>query len=222
MTKCALIAAVVALLSVATNRVGAEEPQPTIWNFDSDAADKTPAGFSFGRTGKGAVGRWVVRAATDAPSGGQVLAQVDADSTDYRFPVGVADSPVASDLRASVKCKPVSGKVDQACGLVFRYQDENNYYVTRANALEDNVNLYYVKNGRRTEIAGWRGKVTGQTWHELVVTAKGNHVAVEWDGKTIIEKTDDTFSQAGKVGVWTKADSVTEFDNLSLTPASAR
>jgi hypothetical protein len=222
MTRRVVIVAVVALLSVVTNRAHAEEPRVTTWNFDSDAADKTPAGFSLGRTGKGAPGRWVVRVATDAPSGGQVLAQVDADSTDYRFPVAVADSPMASDLRVSVKCKPVSGKVDQACGLVFRYQDENNYYVTRANALEDNVNLYYVKNGRRTEIGGWRGKVIGQTWHELAVTAKGNHIAVEWDGNKIIEKTDDTFSQAGKVGVWTKADSVTEFDNLSLTSGSAR
>lgn len=221
MTKCAIIAAVVALVGVVPNRGAAEEQPTKPWNFDSNAPGEAPAGFSFGRTGKGNPGRWIVKAATDAPSGSRVLAQVDADSTNYRFPVAVADSPTASDLRVSVKCKPVSGKVDQACGLVFRYQDENNYYVTRANALEDNVNLYYVKDGRRTEIGGWRGKVTGQTWHALAVTAKGNHFAVEWDGKNILEETDDTFSKAGKVGLWTKADSVTEFDDLTLTSAPA-
>jgi hypothetical protein len=218
--KIWLVIAALTLLSTLTSRVDAEERQTT-WNFDVDTLDQPPPGFSFGRTGKGAPGRWIVRPANDAPSGHQVLVQVDGDATDYRFPVAVADAAMASDLRVSVKCKPVSGRVDQACGLVFRYQDENNYYVTRANALEDNVNLYFVKDGRRKEIAGWRGKVAGGTWHHLAVTAKGNNFAVEWNGKKIIEKSDDTFAQAGKIGLWTKADSVTEFDDLTLTVTTA-
>lgn len=207
---------------VIPGHVVAEEQKPDrsakTWTFDSDTPDKSPTGFSFGRTGSGAAGRWVVRAEKDAPSGGQVLAQVDTDATDYRFPVAAADSPSLKDLRLSVKCKPVSGEVDQACGLVFRYKDENNYYLTRANALEGNVRIYYVKDGNRRQFAGWNGKITGMAWHELRVDAKGNHFEVSWDGKKVLDAKDETFSNAGKVGVWTKADSVTYFDDLSAGP----
>jgi hypothetical protein len=110
----------------------------------------------------------------------------------------------------------VSGKTDEACGLVFRYQDENNYYVTRANALEDNVRLYHVVNGRRRQFAGWDGKVAAQTWHTLAVEARGDRFQVFFDGKPIIEAKDGTFKEAGKAGVWTKADSVTYFDALAV------
>lgn len=214
--------ALIALFSiVAAHPALAEYQGAKSWTFDTDAADKPPAGFSFGRTGKGAPGRWIVRGANDAPSGRQVLAQDDTDSTDYRFPVAVADSPSLADLKLSVKCKPISGKVDEACGLVFRYQDENNYYLTRANALEDNVNLYYVKDGHRKQVAGWNGKVAGQAWHELGVMAEGDHFEVSFDGKKVITDSDGTFPQAGRVGVWTKADSVTEFDDLAVAPLGA-
>jgi len=185
------------------------------WNFDAGQINSPPAGFSLGRTGNGRPGRWVVQAEKDAPSAENVLAQVDPDATDYRFPVAVADEPKLSDVTATVRCKPMSGRVDQACGLVFRYQDENNYYVTRANALEGNVNLYYVKDGKRRQIDSWRGKVTSGTWHQLGVDARGDHFVVSFDGNKVIDAHDGTFAQSGKVGVWTKADSVTYFDDLS-------
>jgi len=188
------------------------------WNFDPGPVNAPPPGFSFSRTGKGKPGRWVVQAEKDAPSAGNVLAQLDTDTTDYRFPVAVADEPKLGDVSLSVRCKPVSGRVDQACGLVFRYQDEDNYYLTRANALEDNVNLYYVKDGRRRQITGWRGKVTSGTWHQLSVEARGDHFVVTFDGNKVMDAQDSTFSQPGKVGVWTKADSVTYFDDLSAAP----
>jgi hypothetical protein len=188
------------------------------WTFDRDPLDKPPSGFSFARTGEGKLGHWVVRAEKDAPSGKAVLAQMDRDDTDYRFPVAVASEPELKDLKLTVKCKAVDGKVDQACGLVFRYKDENNYYVTRANALENNVRLYHVKDGRRIQFAGWNGKVAKNSWHELAVEAKGDRFTVFFNGKKIIEATDATFAGAGKVGLWTKADSVTLFDDLSATP----
>jgi len=190
----------------------------TVWSFDSAAADQPPPGFVFGRTGSGRPGHWIVRASAGAPSGRQVLAQVDTDPTDYRFPVAAASQPIVRDLRLSVKCKPVAGKVDQACGLVWRYQDENNYYLARANALENNVRLYYVKGGRRSQIASWSGRVTSGVWHELAITAQGDRFEVWWEGRKVLEKRDTTFAQAGKVGVWTKADSVTQFDDLSIQP----
>ncbi|WP_437899806.1 hypothetical protein [Sorangium sp. So ce124] len=187
------------------------------WDFDAQQAGAPPAGFSFGRTGGGAVGKWVIKAEAGAPSGTNVLAQVDTDATSSRFPVAIADAPTLRDLRASVRCKAVSGKVDQACGLVFRYLDENNYYVTRANALEGNVRLYHVKDGRRTQIASWSGAVTGN-WHELRVDAREDRIQVHWDGTQVIDATDRTFTAPGKVGVWTKADSVTYFDDLTIMP----
>ena len=188
------------------------------WDFQSDALDARPAGFSFGRTGQGREGRWVVVQDPTAPSGDHVLAQLDADDTDYRFPVAVADAPNLKDLRLEVRCKPVSGKTDQACGLVFRFRDPDNYYVARANALEDNVNLYHVVNGRRRQIQGWSGKVAPGSWHALAIEARGDHLKVFWEGQPIIDVRDATFGDAGKVGVWTKADSVTHFDALVVTP----
>jgi hypothetical protein len=190
---------------------------PGKWTFDADRVDAAPTGFSFGRTGDGPPGRWVVKAATDAPSGSNVLAQTDTDATDMRFPVAVADGPSLRDVRLSVRCKPISGKVDQACGLVFRYKDENNYYVTRANVLEGNVRLYHVKDGRRKQFANWSGEVKGNAWHELRVDARGEHLEVYFNGAKIIDANDKTFPDAGKVGAWTKADSVTYFDDLSAT-----
>ena len=186
-------------------------------NFDSDAVGQPPKGFEFGRTGQGRQGKWVVQSVADAPSGGNVLAQIDADGTDYRFPVAFA-GPEFKDLQLSVKCKPVSGKVDQACGLVFRLKDADNYYVIRANALEDNVRLYHVVKGKRVQFAGWNGKVATGTWHELAVTAVGDHFEASFDGKKIIDAHDKTFGAAGKFGLWTKADSVTYFDELKAIP----
>jgi hypothetical protein len=193
------------------------DPSST-WNFQGDSVDDAPSGFIFGRTGSGRPGKWVVLVDATAPDGDHVLAQVDTDDTDSRFPVAVASAPVLRDLRLEVRCKPVSGKTDEACGLVFRFQDENNYYVVRANALEDNVRLYRVVGGQRRQIAGWDGKVARGVWHTLVIEARGQRLKVAWNGKTVIEATDGTFPQAGKIGVWTKADSVTYFDALVAAP----
>jgi len=211
-------AKIAAAAFVVSGLVFAQEGAMKTWDFQSDRVDEAPAGFSFGRTGRGRPGKWMVRLDPTSPAGDHVLAQVDADDTGDRFPVAVADAPVLQDVRLEVRCKPVSGKVDQACGLVFRYRDENNYYLARANALEDNVRIYHVVGGRRRQFGGWDGKVAGQTWHTLAVEARGNRFKVTFDGKQVVEAQDDTFKDAGKVGVWTKADSVTHFDALSATP----
>jgi hypothetical protein len=190
----------------------------TTWDFQADTVGAAPAGFSFARTGQGGPGKWEVRLDTTAPAGDHVLVQVGDDGTDYRFPVAVADVPLLKDVRLDVRCKPVSGKVDRACGLVVRYRDADNYYVTRANALEDNVRLYRVLKGSRQQLASWSGKVESGVWHALGLEARGDKLRVFWEGKPIIEATDSTFGEAGKVGVWTKADSVTSYDALSATP----
>jgi hypothetical protein len=188
--------------------------------FDDNPLNTAPPGFSFGRTGEGRVGRWVVHADVGAPSGANVLAQLDDDKTDDRFPVAVMNEPVLRDIRVSARCKMVAGKVDQACGLVARYIDENNYFLTRANALEDNVRLYTVRDGARRQIASWKGAVKPQTWHEYRFELRGDQLKVFWDDEPVLYEHDTTFSEAGRAGVWTKADSVTYFDDLHIEPLS--
>jgi hypothetical protein len=189
----------------------------TTWDFQADAVGAAPAGFSFARTGQGGPGRWEVRLDPTAPAGDHVLAQVEVDGTDHHFPVAVADAPRPKDVRLDVRCKLVAGKVDQACGLVVRYRDEDNYYVARANALEDNVRLYRVVQGRRRQLADWSGAVSRGAWHALSLEVRGDALRVLWEGKPVISTTDATFGEAGQVGVWTKADSVTSFDALTVT-----
>lgn len=184
-----------------------------VLGFDADPADQPPRGMTFARTGDGAMGNWLVRAEADAPSPPNVLAQLDADATDMRFPIAVTDTQLR-DVRVSVRCKLISGKVDQAAGLVVRYRDENNYYITRTNALENNVRLYYVKDGKRRQIASWSGPVKANVWHDYAIEIRGDHIQVFWNGKRVIDHRDGTFADAGRVGVWTKADSITYFDDL--------
>jgi Domain of Unknown Function (DUF1080) len=188
-----------------------------IYNFDTDAVGGMPAKFHNARTGKGAENKWSVMADAAAPSKPNVVAQTSTDTTDYRFPLLIADEGSFKDLELSVRFKAVSGDVDRAGGLVFRLKDANNYYIVRANALEDNYRLYHVVAGNRRQFAGANFKVTSGEWHELHVEAVGNKIVCYYDGAKKIEATDDTFKDAGKVGLWTKADSVTYFDDLKVT-----
>ncbi len=188
------------------------------YNFDQAAPGSLPSNFISSRTGGGGMGTWAILSENTAPSKPNVLGQTSTDSTDYRFPMAVLNDGVFKDLELSVKFKPVAGSVDEAGGLVFRYRDENNYYVVRANALEDNCNLYHVINGRRQQFAGANITVTPKQWHELKVVCVGNQITCYFDGKQLIQATDDTFKDAGRVGMWTKADSVTYFDDFTVTP----
>lgn len=190
-------------------------------DFNQDAIDQPPKGFEFGHTGGvGRPGKWIVQ----AEGSNKFLAQTDADSTRSRFPVAVLSDVSAADADLSVRFKPVSGRVDQAAGLVWRYQDENNYYIVRANALEDNVVLYKVQNGKRTDLPlkgagrtyGKKSEVPAGQWSTLRVVANGLSFEVYLNGTKLYEVEDTTFRQAGKVGVWTKADSVTQFDDLTV------
>jgi hypothetical protein len=191
-------------------------------NFDDDRVGEAPKGFSTALTGQGRPGVWTVMKDDASPQQKQVLAQTDADETSYRFPICLYQELTAKDLDLSVKFKPVSGKKDQAAGLVWRYRDQGNYYIVRANALENNVVLYKVHNGKREDLPlrgegrtyGKKATVPRGQWSELRVTAKGNLFTVFLNGRKLYEVEDGTFAEAGKIGVWTKADSVTYFDEL--------
>jgi Domain of Unknown Function (DUF1080) len=191
--------------------------QQLVYNFDSDSAGQLPQKFHSALTGSGREPKWTVMADSSAPSKPNIVAQTSTDKTDYRFPLIIADEGSFRDLDLSVRFKAVSGNIDRAGGLVFRLRDPNNYYIVRANAPENNYRLYHVVNGRRSQFAGANLKVTSGEWHELRVEVVGNKITCYYDGNKKIEATDDTFKDAGKIGLWTKADSVTYFDDLKVT-----
>jgi hypothetical protein len=176
-----------------------------------------PPGFTFARTGNGAAAQWRVVADATAAAG-KVIAQISNDTTDYRFPLAVYQQISARNVDVVVRFKSVAGRVDQAGGIAVRQTTPDDYYVVRANALEDNVNLYRVVKGRRSQIKGADAKVAGNQWHTLGLRAEGNRFTVSLDGKALFTAEDNTFTDAGKVALWTKADSVTHFDAISITP----
>ena len=160
-------------------------------DFEQDEIGKSPKGFSFALTGQGKPGVWIVR--KDDQAHGNVLAQTDADKTDYRFPVAVYDSLTAKDVDVSVQFKAISGRGDQGAGIVWRYRDQNNYYITRCNALEDNCTIYHVINGRRVAFLNQNVKVASNVWHALRVEAVGDHFVVTYDGRKVLDAKDGTF-----------------------------
>ena len=175
-----------------------------------------PAGFTFARTGRGEDGAWSVVEDKTAEAS-QAIEQTSADRTDYRFPLAIPDSFSAADVAVEIRFKAVGGKIDQAGGIAVRLEDADNYYVARANALEDNVRFYRVVNGRREQLEGANLRVTANEWHTLGLRAEGERFTVSYDGKALFSVTDKTFTQAGGVALWTKADSVTRFDQVRIT-----
>ena len=185
-------------------------------DFETTPVGALPTGFTTGLTGGGGPVDWRVLDDPTAPAGSKVLAQISTDSTDERFPLAVLDQPRLANLDVAVKFKPVAGKVDRAAGLVVRLIDADNYYVVRANALEDNVRIYRVVRGRRIQFAGVDAKAPSGKWQELRLRARDSRFEVLLDGRSLFSATDTTFAAAGRVALWTKADSVTSFDDLSI------
>jgi 3-keto-disaccharide hydrolase len=200
----------ITIIFVTTILMAATKAFADIVNFDNLNVGVPPAGWTATKTGSGEA-KWAIEKDDTAPSKPNVLKQ----SGQATFPVCIKDDTSLKDGFVEVKFKPLSGKEDQAGGVIWRAKDANNYYVSRANALEDNVTVYYTVNGRRTERKRIGMKVAPNQWHTLRVDFQANHFTVTFDGKKAIEWDDETFKDAGKVGVWTKADSVTLFDDFS-------
>lgn len=179
-------------------------------NFDDLSAGKPPTGWTATKTGTGQE-KWTIEKDDSAPSKPNVLKQ----SGQATYPICLKDDTNVKDGFVEVKFKPISGKEDQAGGLIWRAKDANNYYIARANALEDNVTIYHTINGRRTEKKRVSMKVATNQWHTLRVDFQNSHFTVTYDGKKALDWDDGTFQDAGKVGVWTKADSVTLFDDFT-------
>jgi hypothetical protein len=177
---------------------------------------KLPAGWKAAQTGEGKGSVWkVVEDATAPSKGGFALAQT-ASGPSALFNLCVLEKSKFKDGGLSVRFKAVAGKIDRGGGLVWRYQDADNYYICRANPLESNFRLYKVVKGARRQLATEDVKVPSGQWHTLAVSTKGDQIACVLNGKTVLKATDDTFAKEGAVGLWTKADAQTHFDDLKV------
>ena len=194
-------------------------------HFDSSKTGSLPAGWTSAMTHEGGPPRWEVVKDNSAPSAPNALAQWSDDNTSRRYPLAIYDHANIKDGEVRVQFKPISGAKDQAGGIVWRYRDPDNYYIVRANALENNVVLYKVQNGERKSLApkgrppdayGVPQDVPKQTWSELRIVFQGNQHTVFFNGTKLFDVEDSTFPDAGKIGLWTKADSVTHFDDFSF------
>ena len=206
-----LAAAGALTLATATRATAQTGGQTTRIDFEK-------AAYTGALTGAGGPVAWTLLDDLTAPSGRKVLAQTSTDKTDYRFPLAILDAPAAADVDVAVKFKPVAGEVDRAAGIAVRLMDRNNYYVVRANALEDNVRLYRMVGGQRSQFAGAFAKVPSGQWQELRLKVEASRFEVFLNGKSLYNATDATFAAAGRMALWTKADSVTYFDDLVIKP----
>lgn len=203
-------------LALAATATRARAEGPTVrFDFEDVPVGQLPPGVTTGLTGGGEPVKWHVIEDKTAPVGPKALAQISADRTDYRFPLAIFDQ-TAKDAMVTVRFKAVSGEVDRAAGIALRLSDANNYYVVRANALEDNVRLYRVVAGKRIQFAGADVKVSSGAWHQLGLDLRGNRLEVFFNGKSLYSTSDATFAGPGRVALWTKADSVTHFDELII------
>lgn len=188
------------------------KPDHPLWDFDDVKVGALPGDFTK------VLGTWASAAEPTAPSKPNVLRQTGAVGTS-EYPRVVAGGPTYHNLSVRVKCRMESGFTDQACGLMVRVQPmaDDNYYVARANALEGNVRLYRVLSGDRQQIGSATASTDANTWHTLTITAMDTTLTVSWDGDEVISVTDTSYA-SGRVGLWTKADSVTAFDDLEVFP----
>jgi hypothetical protein len=208
LTLCALLtgctkSAGAAVSRYTTSQTNAPPGSQATWSFDDVAVGTVPPGAQV------VSGTWAVRAEADAPSALNALCQTG----NAEWPVLLLNSDIYTDFDLSTRFKPISGRTDQAGGLVFRTQDDANYLITRANALENNVRLYTMINNTRTEIASADRPVASGVWHELAVEVRADHIRVRLDGDWVIDQRSSVF-EAGPVGLWTKADSQTCFDDV--------
>ena len=201
-------------LALAGIAAGAEEKSRTM-TFAKTDSGMLPAGWKAEKTGKGEGSVWKVVEDSTSPSGtGYVLAQT-AVGPGALFNLCIAEDTSFKDGEISVAFKPVDGKKDAGGGIVWRYKDHNNYYIARMNPLEDNFRVYKVVDGKRMQLQTKEDlKVKAGEWHTLKIATAGDHIECFVDGEKYLEANDSTFQEPGKVGLWTKADAQTYFDNL--------
>lgn len=191
----------------------------TVFNFDQDVSGKLPAGWRIAHDASGDYGVWSVVKDEDAASKPNVLFQSGHDRKGNQFNLAIAREQRYKDTEVELLFKAIAGDEDQGGGPVWRYKDAGNYYVCRANPLENNFRVYKVVNGHRKEMQSADVKIPTAQWHTIKASMVGHHIKCWLNGKLYLELDDETFDQ-GNIGVWTKADAQTYFDNVEVEPAN--
>ena len=214
--KLACVFTVIAAMSLSAMSLVAEDKAKGVrWSFEDAGIGQLLEGWSSGKTGSGSGSVWKVIEDSTAPSGTHVLAQTSSKGPNRLFNLCVCDEAEFTDVDITVSFKAVAGKIDQGGGPVWRYQDENNYYIARMNPLEDNYRVYKVEKGKRTQLGSSNVKAAAGNWHKIRVVPTGNRMQCYLNGKLHLDVKDDSFAGKGKVGLWTKADAVTSFDDFT-------
>jgi len=199
--------------------VQAATPAPesvSTWNFDGDPQGQLPPKFVVGTFFDGRpAGDWKVITTSKALSPPNVLAQLREKGAEHNYNLVLVEDTNATDLDLSVSFLPVSGKADMGGGLIWRAKDDRHYYLTRANPLEQNIRVYHVVNGVRKMLKNYDEIIDVRKWHRLRVVNEGCRIQIFYDDKPIFDLCDETFKH-GRIGLWTKSDAVTYFDDLKL------
>jgi hypothetical protein len=186
-------------------------------SFKDAELGELPKGWTAAKTGKGEGSVWKVVVDEDSPDGGRAIAQVSADGPRPLFNLCVADRPKLADVDLTLSFKAVAGKIDQGGGPVWRYRDANNYYICRMNPLENNFRVYKVVSGKREQLGTADVEASAGKWHTIRVVQKGEQIECYLNGKLLLEAKDDTFRDAGQIGLWTKADAETRFAGIKAS-----
>ena len=210
---------VACVLFAVTAAVADEKEKERKWTLEEAKVGELPEGWSSAKTGKGKGSVWKVQEDESAPAGAKVLTQTSSKGPNPLFNLCVADKTSYEDVDLTVSFKALTGKIDQGGGPVWRYKDANNYYIARMNPLEDNFRVYKVVDGRRRQLDSSNIKASAGKWHTIRIAQKGNHIQCYLNGKLHLDVKDVTFADAGKIGLWTKADAVTSFDELKVQRA---
>lgn len=197
------------LLAASLPLTSAAQDGKRSWNFDAEETGAIATGF------KNEVGDWKIVADESAPSTANVMAQLAKNERPV-FNVTLASGPSYANVDLTVKLKSIAGQIDQGGGVVWRARDAKNYYIARYNPLEDNYRVYKVEGGQRTQLSTAEVK-RSEGWHTLRVTMTGERIECYYDGKKYLDVSDSTFKDAGRIGLWTKADAQTHFDDLTVS-----
>jgi hypothetical protein len=192
----------------------------TSWNFDDDVPGRLPSGFTLGTLFDGRpAGEWKVFHTERARSANQVLAQVQSKEADHAYKMLLVSGTEAADAEVDVAFLPVAGKADLGAGLIWRAADDRNYYLARVSAVEQNIRLYRVVKGVQQLVESRVQTISLKGWHHLRVRTQGCEISISYDGREMLRLCDEAF-QSGRIGLWTRSDAVTYFDDLTFTRLS--
>jgi hypothetical protein len=196
--------------------LGADGAENIRFSFEDPEVGKLPEGWTAAKTGEGKGSVWKIANDSTAPNGPQVMAQTSSEGPSALFNLCVLEEVTRADVDLTVAFKAVLGKIDMGGGLLWRYKDANNYYIARQNPLEENFRVYKVVAGKRTQLATANVDAPSGKWHTIRIIHKGDHIQCYLNDKLHLDVKDDAFNDAGKIGLWTKADAVTYFDDFKV------